>query len=167
MSRVIVALALLVSAGAGSAAAHHADPPEKLSVIRDIYPDLAARASGPRLHRMVASRWWRTHPLARGIDRARARAERYRSEASRYRAEFLCIAGHESGGVWTTNTGNGYYGGLQMDPSFQMTYGPELYVLKGTADNWTADEQIAVASRAVASRGFTPWPMTARMCGLL
>lgn len=91
----------------------------------------------------------------------------YRAEGNRYRAEFLCIAGHESGRRWDIATGNGYYGGLQMDRSFQKTYGPELYFRKGTANHWTADEQIAVASRAVPSRGFTPWPNTGRMCGLI
>lgn len=91
----------------------------------------------------------------------------YRAEGNRYRAEFMCIAGHESGRRWSIATGNGYYGGLQMDRSFQKTYGPELYFRKGTADHWTADEQIAVASRAVPSRGFHPWPNTGRMCGLI
>jgi hypothetical protein len=92
--------------------------------------------------------------------------DRYRAEASRYRAQFLCIARHESGLRWSINTGNGYYGGLQMDRAFQRTYGPELY-RHGTADTWTVDQQIAVASRAVPRRGFTPWPTTARICGLL
>ena len=92
---------------------------------------------------------------------------RYRIEADRYRAEFLCIGSHESHLRWDISTGNGYYGGLQMDRGFQRTYGPEIYATKGTADHWTADEQMAVASRAVATRGFTPWPNTARMCGLL
>lgn len=173
MSRVIVALALLVSAGAGTAVAHHADPPTKIGTIKDIYPDLHAREvnrphpSWGHLRRMAAARWWRAHPRARQVDAERALAERYRREADRYRAEFLCIASHESGRRWDVSTGNGYYGGLQMDRSFQSTYGPELYATKGTADHWTADEQIAVASRAVSSRGFHPWPQTARMCGLL
>lgn len=91
----------------------------------------------------------------------------YRAEGNRYRPQFMCIAFHESGRRWTVPTGNGHYGGLQMDRSFQRTYGPELYFRKGTADHWTADEQIAVASRAVPRRGFQPWPNTARMCGLL
>jgi hypothetical protein len=81
--------------------------------------------------------------------------------------EFMCIAGHESGARWDVSTGNGYYGGLQMDRTFQRTYAPGLYRSKGTADNWTAEEQIRAAARAVAARGFTPWPNTARMCGLL
>ena len=54
-----------------------------------------------------------------------------------------------------------------MDITFQQTYAPRLYRTKGTADGWTAEEQIRAAGRAVAARGFTPWPNTARMCGLL
>jgi hypothetical protein len=88
-------------------------------------------------------------------------------ERVRYYDEFMCIAGHESGGRWDVSTGNGYYGGLQMDIGFQRTYAPGLYRTKGTADHWTAEEQIRAAGRAVAARGFTPWPNTARMCGLL
>jgi hypothetical protein len=61
-----------------------------------------------------------------------------------------------------------YYGGLQMDISFQRTYAPELLRNKGTADNWMPIEQIWVAERAYrAGRGFTPWPNTAHFCGLL
>lgn len=78
---------------------------------------------------------------------------------------WTCIHGLE--GAWNANTGNGYYGGLQMDIGFQQTYGPELLKTKGTADHWTPQEQMAVAERARASRGYNPWPNTARACGLL
>jgi hypothetical protein len=82
------------------------------------------------------------------------------------KAAWLCIQRHE--GAWNANTGNGYYGGLQMDLSFQRTYGPELLRKKGTANRWKPIEQIWVAERAYRSgRGFYPWPNTARYCGLL
>jgi hypothetical protein len=69
---------------------------------------------------------------------------------------------------WSTRTGNGYYGGLQMDLAFQRLYGPELLRRKGTANRWTAYEQMWVAERAHRSgRGFHPWPNTARYCGLI
>ena len=80
---------------------------------------------------------------------------------------WMCIAEHESHHTWDISTGNGYYGGLQMDRQFQRTYAPKLYRTKGTADNWTAEEQMRTAERARATRGFHPWPNTARMCGLL
>jgi hypothetical protein len=79
---------------------------------------------------------------------------------------FLCI--HRGEGAWNSNTGNGYFGGLQMDYGFMSTYGPELLRRKGTADKWTPMEQIRVAIRAHRSgRGFYPWPTTARNCGLI
>ena len=79
---------------------------------------------------------------------------------------FLCI--HRYEGAWTSNTGNGYYGGLQMDLSFQATYGAEFLRRWGTADNWPVWAQLKTASRAYQSgRGFWPWPNTARACGLL
>ena len=61
-----------------------------------------------------------------------------------------------------------YYGGLQMDLTFQRTYGRELLRRKGTADNWTPLEQMWVGERALrAGRGFYPWPVAARRCGLI
>ena len=39
-------------------------------------------------------------------------------------ADFSCI--HRYEGAWTSNTGNGYYGGLQMDLEFQRLYGRRL-----------------------------------------
>jgi hypothetical protein len=77
-----------------------------------------------------------------------------------------CIHRGEAG--WHSNTGNGYYGGLQMDLEFQRTYAPRYLLRKGTADRWTRLEQIWVAERARRSgRGFYPWPNTARACRLL
>ena len=78
---------------------------------------------------------------------------------------FLCI--HRFEGAWNSNTGNGYYGGLQMDVAFQSRYGSDYVVRWGTADNWPAWAQLQTAARAYrAGRGFWPWPNTARACGL-
>jgi hypothetical protein len=79
--------------------------------------------------------------------------------------EWLCI--HRYEGSWTDPNAP-YYGGLQMDMSFQRAYGWNLLQRKGTADNWSPLEQMWVAERAHASgRGFYPWPNTARFCNLL
>ena len=102
----------------------------------------------------------------------KAKAAKRRRQASnppRLQA-WLCIHRHERNPRqgWATATGNGYYGGLQMDLSFQRTYGSDLLRRKGTANRWTPLEQIWVAERAYrAGRGFYPWPNTARFCGLL
>ena len=81
-------------------------------------------------------------------------------------ADFRCIHAYE--GDWTSNTGNGYYGGLQMDLAFQRLYGAEFLARFGTADAWPVWAQFHAAARAYSSgRGFWPWPNTARACGLL
>lgn len=78
---------------------------------------------------------------------------------------FTCI--HEKEGAWDANTGNGYYGGLQMDMQFQRTYGPEFLRRWGTADRWPAWAQLEAARRAyVSGRGFGPWPNTHVACNL-
>jgi hypothetical protein len=78
---------------------------------------------------------------------------------------FTCIHGNE--GAWNSNTGNGYYGGLQMDIDFQRNYGMEYLHRWGTADNWPIWAQLHAALRAYSSGlGFGPWPNTARYCGL-
>lgn len=79
---------------------------------------------------------------------------------------FQCI--HRYEGAWNANTGNGYYGGLQMDIAFQSLYGGEFLQRWGTADRWPVWAQLEAAARAYNSgRGFYPWPNTARACGLL
>jgi len=78
--------------------------------------------------------------------------------------QFMCI--HRYEGSWT-DTSAPYYGGLQMDVGFQQSYGGWLYATKGTADHWSPLEQIWTAEKALKSRGFWPWPNTARYCGLL
>lgn len=79
-------------------------------------------------------------------------------------SEFLCIHGYE--GSWTDDY-SPYWGGLQMDLGFQGAYGGYLMSTKGTANRWTPLEQIWTAEKAFKTRGFWPWPNTARYCGLL
>jgi hypothetical protein len=99
-----------------------------------------------------------------------ARTWRHREHAAWWRAThpphlqaWNCI--HHYEGSWT-DSGGPYWGGLQMDLSFQSTYGGWLLRHKGTADHWSPLEQIWVAVRAAHSRGFSPWPNTARNCGV-
>jgi hypothetical protein len=77
--------------------------------------------------------------------------------------DWLCI--HRYEGSWS-DPGGPYWGGLQMDLSFQERYGGWLLRHKGTAENWSPLEQIWVAVRAARARGFSPWPTTARYCGV-
>jgi transglycosylase-like protein len=106
--------------------------------------------------RYLAARW-----------RERARTARRTSERwlrATYE-KWRCI--HEHEGAWNSNTGNGYYGGLQMDATFYWTYGPEFARRWGHAGNWPVWAQLIAAERAYLTRGFGPWPNTARYCGLL
>ena len=94
----------------------------------------------------------------------RAKHARIQAQHPPHLQQWLCI--HQYEGSWT-DTGGPYWGGLQMDVSFQRHYGLWLFQHKGTADHWTPLEQIWTAERASRSRGFWPWPNTARFCGLL
>lgn len=116
---------------------------------------LAERSSSLEYKRWVLRYW-----------KQQAQTARRKAKNPLRKRAWLCIQRHE--GAWNANTGNGYYGGLQMDLTFQRTYGPELLRRKGTANRWKPIEQIWVAERAYRSgRGFHPWPNTARYCGLL
>lgn len=96
----------------------------------------------------------------------RAAYARLKARRVPHKAQWLCI--HRGEGAWSSHTGNGYYGGLQMDISFQRSYGGYLLRNKGTANHWSPYEQMWVAERAYRSgRGFYPWPNTARACSLI
>jgi hypothetical protein len=106
----------------------------------------------------------------RDLWRKRALVAAERAAKPPHRSQWLCIHRHESHPVqrWRTRTGNGFYGGLQMNIAFQRRYGAELLRRKGTADRWTPIEQMWVAERAHRTGlGFHPWPNTARYCGLI
>jgi hypothetical protein len=95
------------------------------------------------------------------------RAKQSRRLAARppRRHAWLCIQRYE--GPWN-DPNPPYYGGLQMDLTFQRLYGGFLLRRKGTADRWSPLEQMWIAERAFRSgRGFYPWPNTARACGLM
>ena len=97
--------------------------------------------------------------------RIRAERARFRAHHPPHLAEWRCI--HRWEGSWT-DPNSPYYGGLQMDIGFQQTYGPRLLRRKGTANHWAPYEQMWVAERALeAGRGFHPWPVAARWCGLI
>ncbi len=75
------------------------------------------------------------------------------------------LARCESGGNWSINTGNGYYGGLQFNSGTWLGNGGGEYAPR--ADLATREQQIDIAERVRAGRGFKPWPACARKLGLL
>ena len=110
----------------------------------------------------------RTSPAYRqwvlGVWKHRAAAVWIRARRPPHKRQWLCI--HRYEGAWNDPDAP-YYGGLQMDLGFQQAYGSYLLRTKGTADRWSPLEQMWVAERAHTTRGFYPWPNTARLCGLI
>lgn len=64
------------------------------------------------------------------------------------------VAQCESGGNWSTNTGNGFSGGLQFTPSTWAAYGGT-----GSPQGASREQQIAVAERVKAGQGMGAWPV--------
>ncbi|HEY3482914.1 MAG TPA: transglycosylase family protein, partial [Streptomyces sp.] len=70
-------------------------------------------------------------------------------------ATWDAVAQCESGGNWSINTGNGYYGGLQFSQSSWDAAGGQQYASR--ADLATKDQQIAVAEKLLAMQGPSAW----------
>ncbi|WP_106185962.1 transglycosylase family protein [Umezawaea tangerina] len=64
------------------------------------------------------------------------------------------VAQCESGGNWSINTGNGYYGGLQFSPGTWAANGGS-----GSAAGASREEQIRVAENVLQSQGIGAWPV--------
>ncbi|PZT69332.1 transglycosylase [Streptomyces sp. SW4] len=72
-------------------------------------------------------------------------------------SEWDAVAQCESGGNWSINTGNGYYGGLQFSASTWAGYGGTQYA--ATADQATKAQQIEIAEKVLAGQGKGAWPV--------
>ncbi|MFF4502544.1 transglycosylase family protein [Streptomyces sp. NPDC001401] len=72
-------------------------------------------------------------------------------------SEWDTVAQCESGGNWSINTGNGYYGGLQFSASTWAAYGGTQYA--STANQASKAQQIAVAEKVLAAQGKGAWPV--------
>jgi nucleoid-associated protein YgaU len=75
------------------------------------------------------------------------------------------LADCESSGRWDLDTGNGYYGGLQILPSTWNEAGGQAYANR--PDRATRDEQIVVAEQIQLMQGWDAWPQCARQIGLI
>ncbi|HEY7050808.1 MAG TPA: transglycosylase family protein [Mycobacterium sp.] len=67
------------------------------------------------------------------------------------------VAACESGGNWSINTGNGYYGGLQFTMGTWRANGGA-----GSPHNASRAEQIRVAENVLRSQGIGAWPVCGR-----
>jgi resuscitation-promoting factor RpfA len=87
------------------------------------------------------------------------------SSADYITSGLLCI--HRYEGAWNANTGNGYYGGLQMNYDFMRSYGKRFLYRWGTANRWPVWAQLQAGRNGFHARGWNPWPNTARYCHLI
>ncbi len=76
-------------------------------------------------------------------------------------ATWDALAQCESSGNWSTNTGNGFSGGLQFTPSTWAAFGGS-----GSPENASKAEQIAVAEKVQATQGWGAWPACSAKLGL-
>jgi hypothetical protein len=164
----LLAFAAVIAAVAGSVSSARANP-----ALGDIDQFRRVTWKWQRLMGVPRTPAWRHERWAkypyrtwiRDLWRKRATRAWHRAQNPPHEAAWQCIHRYEA--AWNDDSAP-YFGGLQMDISFQRAYGAELLRLKGTAENWTPVEQMWVAERAYrAGRGFYPWPNTARACGLI
>jgi hypothetical protein len=71
------------------------------------------------------------------------------------------LAACESGGDWVSNTGNGYYGGLQFSLSSWHAVGG-----RGYPHEHSRAEQIGRAEALLAEQGWSAWPACSSELGL-
>ncbi len=75
------------------------------------------------------------------------------------------LAECESDGDWQADTGNGYFGGLQIwPPTWEEADG---LAVADRPDHASRGEQIAVAEEILRQQGWEAWPSCAREIGLL
>ncbi|MER6558080.1 transglycosylase family protein [Streptomyces sp. NPDC001027] len=72
-------------------------------------------------------------------------------------SEWDAVAQCESGGDWSINTGNGYYGGLQFSSSTWAAYGGTQYASQ--ANQASKAQQIAIGEKVLAGQGKGAWPV--------
>ncbi|MGW5064621.1 transglycosylase family protein [Streptomyces cyaneofuscatus] len=74
------------------------------------------------------------------------------------------VAECESGGMWSADLGNGYYGGLQFSQETWSAYGGEAFAER--ADLASRSQQISVAEKVLDDKGPQAWPSCAVISGL-
>ncbi|MFJ2853068.1 transglycosylase family protein [Streptomyces rubiginosohelvolus] len=74
------------------------------------------------------------------------------------------VAECESGGMWSADLGNGYYGGLQFSQETWSAYGGTEFAPR--ADLASRSQQISVAEKVLDDQGPKAWPSCAVISGL-
>jgi hypothetical protein len=174
-----LALAVLVLAGTTSSLSAASPPHRAAPKAGTLAAREAPRVNARLTRRLRAATWrWqvvmgrRRSRLAAPLDtrkalrfwRRKARVVRRLAAHPPHRSGWLCI--HRFEGSWR-DSGDPYWGGLQMDRGFMRVYAPRLLLRRGWANRWSPLEQMWVAEHAHRGHGYWPWPNTARYCGLL
>jgi len=71
-------------------------------------------------------------------------------------SKWEALAECESGGDWSIDTGNGFYGGLQFTPQTWAGSGGTKYAPQ--ANQATKEQQIDIAKKVQQSQGWGAWP---------
>lgn len=74
------------------------------------------------------------------------------------------VAECESGGMWSADLGNGFYGGLQFTQETWQDFGGTAYA--PTADLASRSQQIAVAEKVLDAQGPQAWATCSLIAGL-
>ncbi len=74
------------------------------------------------------------------------------------------LAQCESGGNWSINTGNSFYGGVQFSQPTWEGYGGTQYASR--ADLASREQQIAIAEKVLVGQGWGAWPACSAQLGL-
>jgi hypothetical protein len=96
----------------------------------------------------------------RAEEEARRQAEAEAQAAAQRDAMWERLAQCESGGNWSINTGNGYYGGLQFSLSSWRWVGGSGY-----PHHASRAEQIHRAEILLSRQGWNAWPSCSRQLG--
>lgn len=183
-SLLLLMAVLALGAGAAKAAVSNSTPPPAAAVLAEAGKHAARTRQRPQVNRRLLAhyvtmtrRWSAIMGLRRQTPAIRPTVPAFRAWRAVARRTYLaylnpphkrgwlCI--HRYEGAWS-DSGDPYWGGLQMDRGFMEAYAPRHLLAHGWADNWSPIDQMWVAERAFRSgRGYYPWPNTAHYCGLI
>lgn len=86
------------------------------------------------------------------------------ASASTSNSVWDAVAQCESGGNWSINTGNGFYGGLQFTNQTWTGFGGDQYA--PNANQATKAQQIEIAQKVLQTQGPGAWPVCSQKAGL-
>ena len=133
------------------------------AALAAVAPLVATTPGAAHAQTLTAAQQHHVQAMAKARAKARAAARQAREIQSHLRT-WNAIAACESGGNWHINTGNGYYGGLQMAPSTWYGYGGGKYA--SLPSRATKREQLIVAERILHGQGWGAWPTCSARAGV-